>query len=65
MIAIYTVAKRKPEKFQACMGFELMASAILGQCLDFLLSYQTNWELVILSAGNKQEFSNFFYTPKT
>ena len=30
--ATFSVAKRKPEKIQACMGFELLTSAIPVQC---------------------------------
>ena len=43
------VAKRKPEeKIQVWTGFEPMTSAMPVQCSTMQLSYQANWELVIL-----------------
>ena len=38
------VVKIRPEKIQACMGFEPMTSVIV----HYQLNWQVNWELVIM-----------------
>ena len=45
------VRKERPEKIQACMGFELLTSAIAVQRSN-KLSKQANWELVIIKIGH-------------
>ena len=48
----FAVVKRKPEKNQACTGFEPYDLCDTGQAL-YQLSYQANRELVIWSVLNK------------